>query len=384
MSGKVVALAVGSFAGFLALGDRYVISTLYTQLMANYHLTSYVVFSVLFSSFYVGYTIFQLPGGRIAQRFGPSKVIGISLISWSALFLVLPFTRSFGAAIGIAFFMGLAQGPVFPSIIFLLRLFYKDLQYARASGLLSAIVDVSPAIIPFLSFGLYYTAIGIKLPFILFGGIGLIAGTIVLLVRVQYTYRSERVSWTSLLGKRYLMFGLSFLIYDYFFYVIFTWYPLFLKARFAIETNNILYGVVPWVFSGLSGVLFGIYMDRINRDALMSEVSYAIVALTLVGMAISRSPLVFLVFVTVSLFFLGPPFLASWRQATRLGGENSSSFVGGWMNFWGNLGGIAAPIVVTTLKYHYGLSNVFLLSVIVPVLGLIAWVFMQRWDSSEK
>lgn len=384
MNGKVRILVFASLAGFLALGDRYVISTLYDQLMTNYFLTSTVVFSVLFSAFYIGYTIFQIPGGRIAQKFGPSKIIGISLITWSVLFFVLPFTRSFIAALVLAFIMGLAQGPVFPSVIFLLRLFYKDRQYARASGIVTAIGDLSPAIIPFATLGLYYSRLDVMLPFMFFGVVGIATGITLLSLRIKYTGQYEKVKWSSLLGKKYLMFGLSFLIYDYYFYVIFSWYPYFLKERFAIQSNNLIYGPLPWIFMAVGSILFGLYMDRINRDELISAMSYVIVAVTLVGMALSRSAAVFLIFVIVSLFFLDPILLSSWRLSTRLGGENSSSLVGGWMNFWGNIGGIAAPFIFAFLNDRYGLSRTFLLSVTVPLIGLITWLFISRWEIHEK
>ena len=384
MNGKVRILVFASLAGFLALGDRYVISTLYDQLMTNYFLTSTVVFSVLFSAFYIGYTIFQIPGGRIAQKFGPSKIIGISLITWSVLFFVLPFTRSFIAALVLAFIMGLAQGPVFPSVIFLLRLFYKDRQYARASGIVTAIGDLSPAIIPFATLGLYYSRLDVILPFMFFGVVGIATGITLLSLRIKYTGQYEKVKWSSLLGKKYLMFGLSFLIYDYYFYVIFSWYPYFLKERFAIQSNNLIYGPLPWIFMAAGSILFGLYMDRINRDELISAMSYVIVAVTLVGMALSRSAAVFLIFVIVSLFFLDPILLSSWRLSTRLGGENSSSLVGGWMNFWGNIGGIAAPFIFAFLNDRYGLSRTFLLSVTVPLIGLITWLFISRWEIHEK
>ena len=384
MNGKVTAIVFASLAGFLALGDRYVMSTLYNQLMANYLLTSTVIFSFLFSSFYVGYTIFQIPGGRIARHFGPSKVIGISLIAWSILFLILPITKSFVAAIVIAFFMGLAQGPIFPSVIFLTRLFFKDSQYARASGIVTAVGDLSPALIPFVTLGLYYMRVDVALPFLFFGFVGIATGIILLLLRMSYTSSQEKVRWSALLGKRYMMFGISFLVYDYFFYMIFTWYPYFLKERFAIESNNLLYGPLPWVLMAVGSLVFGLFMDKINRDVLLSEIAYGIIAITLVGMAVSRSSLMFLAFVIVSLFFLDPILLASWRLSTRLGGENSSSFVGGWMNFGGNIGGIIAPFFVASLIDIYGISRTFLISVAVPIIGLVTWIYMARWEQDEK
>jgi ACS family glucarate transporter-like MFS transporter len=384
MNGKISVLIFGSLAGFIALGDRYVMSTLYNQLMANYLLKSTVVFSILFSSFYIGYTIFQLPGGRIAQRYGPAKIIGISLISWSLLFLLLPFTRSFTTAIAIAFAMGVAQGPVFPSVIFLVRLFYKDRQYARASGIVSALTDLSPAVIPFAALGLFYMNMGIVLPFIFFGTVGIATGAVLIVTKIDYGISAEQGKWSSLLGKKYIIFGISFMIYDLFFYIIFTWYPYFLKERFSISSNNFVYGALPWILTAMGGIVFGLYMDRINRDALMSQVSYVIIAISLLGMALSKSSIVFLLFAIVGLFFLNPILLSSWRLSTRIGGENSSSFVGGWMNFWGNIGGIVAPVVIAWLNDLYGLSRTFLISISIPVMGLACWAVMSGWEKDEK
>lgn len=384
MNGKARILVFASLASFLALGDRYVISTLYDQLMAHYYLTSTVVFSILFSAFYIGYTIFQIPGGRMAQRYGPSKVIGISLVAWSLLFLAIPLTRSFIASVALAFVMGLSQGPVFPSVIFFLRLFFKDSQYARASGIVTAVGDFSPAVIPFATLGLYYSSLNVSIPFTFFGVVGVATGIALLLMKISYKGSYEKVRWSSLLGKRYLMFGLSFLIYDYFFYVIFTWYPYFLKERFDIQSNNPIYGPLPWVFMAAGSIVFGLFMDRINRDDFISEISYVVVALALVGMALSGSAFEFLAFVIVALFFLDPILLSSWRLSTRLGGEGRSSFVGGWMNFWGNIGGIAAPFVFAFLGDRFGLSRSFLLSTSIPIMGLVTWYFISRWDTDEK
>ncbi len=384
MNKRFLILSLASMAGFLAIGDRYVISTLYKQLISNYDLSSYVVFSILFSSFYLGYTIFQMPGGRIAQRYGPSRIIGVSLISWSFLFFLLPLTKSFVLAVLIAFVMGLAQGPVFPSIIFLVRLFYEDRRYTRASGIVSAVADLSPAIIPFVSISFYFSRLGLPLPFSFFAIIGIITGAAIILMKSDYKGSSAKGNWRSFLERRYLIFGLSFFVYDYFFYMIFTWYPHFLSEKFSISANNPIYGTLPWIFMAMGSVIFGLFMDRLNRDALVSEVSYIIIAVSLIGMALSRSSLIFLLFTVIALLFLDGPLLASWRLSTRMAGHNSSSFVGGWMNFWGNLGGIAAPVIIASLDYTYGLSNTFLFTVSVPILGLVCWIVMSRWGTNEK
>jgi ACS family glucarate transporter-like MFS transporter len=117
---------------------------------------------------------------------------------------------------------------------------------------------------------------------------------------------------------------------------------------------------------------------------MMSQISYVIIAVSLLGMALSKSSFVFLLFAIIGLFFLNPILLSSWRLSTRIGGENSSSFVGGWMNFWGNIGGILAPIVIAWLNDLYGLSRTFLISISIPVMGLACWAVMSGWEKNEK
>lgn len=379
MNRRFSILALGSIASFVAIGDRYVLSTLYGQLMGHYSIQSTVVFSFLFSSFYVGYTIFQIPGGSFAQRHGPSKVVGISLISWSLMFFLIPLTRSFVIALVIAFLFGLSQGPVFPSMIFLLRLLFNDRQFATATGVLSAIADLAPAVIPAVTLALYYLGGGLDLPIFVFAIVGIALGIFFISRNIEYKERTEKGKLSTFLGYRYLIFGFSFLVYDFFYYIFLTYYPLFLKEKFSISVSSFVYGALPWIIMAFGGLLFGLFMDRINKDAVISAVSYAIVAASTIGIALSKTPEVFLFFILVIFFFMGPVLIASWRLSTRLAGERNSSFVGGWMNFWGNVGGITAPITIASLNYHFGLSRTFLLSASVPILGLILWVAMSRW-----
>ncbi len=384
MNGRTPILVLVAIASFMAIGDRYILSTLYGELMRHYSVHSTVVFSLLFSSFYIGYTIFQIPGGRLAQRYGPSMIAGISLISWSSLFFLLPLTSSFSVALAIAFFFGLSQGPIFPSTIYLLRMLYKDRQYGTVTGVVSAVADLSPAAIPVIALGLYHFSNGISAPIFLFAAIGIALGAFFVTRKIRYNAGTEKGRLSSFLGHRYLIFGLSFLLYDFYYYIFLTWYPYFLNERFSITTGSFEYGALPWILMASGGLLFGVLMDRINRDGLISAISYAIVAISTVGIAFSRSPLPFLLFIISILFFLGPALIASWRLSTRLAGEGGSPLVGGWMNFWGNLGGIIAPVVFATLNDRLGLSRSFLLVSSIPVLGIILWMVMSGWSSSHE
>jgi ACS family glucarate transporter-like MFS transporter len=73
-------LLLAGISSLLALGDRYEISLFYRYLMNIYSINSIVSFSYIFLVFYLGYTITQIPGGLFAQKFGPSKIMVLSLI----------------------------------------------------------------------------------------------------------------------------------------------------------------------------------------------------------------------------------------------------------------------------------------------------------------
>ena len=78
----------------------------------------------ILSSFLLGYSLSQIPGGYLADRFGPRKVL-IAAISWWSMLTAataiaprLPMARWFGVAASIAcirFFIGIGEAPSSPS-----------------------------------------------------------------------------------------------------------------------------------------------------------------------------------------------------------------------------------------------------------------------------
>src|SRR4029077_14021124 len=78
----------------------------------------------ILSSFLLGYSLSQVPGGYLADRFGPRKVLITAILWWSALTAAtaiaprLPVARWFGVAYSIAlirFLIGIGEAPSSPS-----------------------------------------------------------------------------------------------------------------------------------------------------------------------------------------------------------------------------------------------------------------------------
>ena len=69
-------------------------------------------------------------------------------------------------------------------------------------------------------------------------------------------------------------------------------------------------------------------------------------------------------------------FSAGWSTVISLGGKYTGS-VSGWMNFWGNIGGVLAPIVTAFLVTNYGWNEAFIATSLFGILAVIAWVFVN-------
>src|ERR1700759_648597 len=68
----------------IAYLDRVNISIAGKALARDFHLDD-VQLGWVFSSFVLGYALFQAPGGRLADRFGPARVLAAAMV-WYAFF----------------------------------------------------------------------------------------------------------------------------------------------------------------------------------------------------------------------------------------------------------------------------------------------------------
>jgi MFS family permease len=80
-------LAILFSAYLLCYMDRMAIATAIPFIAKDFGLSPLGMGGVL-SAFFVGYALMQLPGGMLADKFGPRRVMTASIVSWS-LFTVI-------------------------------------------------------------------------------------------------------------------------------------------------------------------------------------------------------------------------------------------------------------------------------------------------------
>lgn len=93
--------------------DRAAITFAATQIASEFQLKPSEL-GVLLSSFFLGYSLLQLPGGWLADRFGSRPVIVISILLWSLFTGVTGMAWSITSLVVIRFVFGMGEG-AFPA-----------------------------------------------------------------------------------------------------------------------------------------------------------------------------------------------------------------------------------------------------------------------------
>ena len=103
----------------IAYLDRVNLSIAGSAIEKEFHLTD-IQLGYILSAFVLGYALFQAPGGRIADRFGPRLVLSLGVVWW-AVFTVLitmlsvQLTALLITLIVIRFSLGIGEAVVYPS-----------------------------------------------------------------------------------------------------------------------------------------------------------------------------------------------------------------------------------------------------------------------------
>ena len=123
-------------ATFVCFIDRVNISVALIPMAEEFD-WDYKTQSFVLSSFYIGYLLMQIAGGRLADRFGGALVLGIGVLVWSLFTIVTPWAAALGiyvlvlARIG----MGLGESVSFPSIYSLVTRWFPNSERSKAIAL---------------------------------------------------------------------------------------------------------------------------------------------------------------------------------------------------------------------------------------------------------
>ncbi len=377
--------------------DRVNISLLGPTLMKTFNWND-TQFGAIGSLFFVGYTITQIPGGLLADKFGGKKVLAFGNAWWSLFTILSALGTSFSLMGIFRTGMGLGEGVNFPSDSQLIAKWIPQKLRARATGFNLSAIALGPLIATPITVGILGVW-GWKAVFVFFGILGFIWTIVWLKVGRDSPQQHPGVTPEELeliqtkdeliAGeekshpyKSRHVWGLSisyfFLLYTL--YLFLSWLPTYLvQARHFSEGSLALVGTVPWAVAFITMNATGWVIDRMIKSGWHSgKARRLMIYIGLVGSAVfavfganAATSTSSLVLISISMGFMGMCFSPYWALPIDYA-PKAPGGISGLMNTWGNLAGIAAPIVtgfLVTTTHSWNLA--LYISAGLAVLGAI-------------
>lgn len=389
--------------------DRVNISIAGQFLQRDFHLSN-TQLGAVFSAFVLGYALSQAPGGRLADRFGPRKVVAIGTVWW-ALFTALTGSVPAGVAgvlaimIAVRFTLGVGEAVVYPASNCMVAKWIPSRERGIANGLIFAGVGAGAGIAPPLITSIILTN-GWRWSFWVSAIIGLAAGAVwVAIARdrpeqhpwikpEEASYiraglpdrgASERLPWRTILGsKNVLAVTLSYSCYGYVAYIFFTWFFIYLsKVRGLDLKSSSYYSMLPFIAMATGSPLGGWVSDRLTRvyGKRVGRCGVAMSGIALSGVFIAlgtqaqdaRVASVVLAGGAGALYFAQSVF---WSVTADLGGSSAGS-VSGFMNMGNQLAGTITASLTPLLASRFGWTASFLTAAALCGIGALAWLLVD-------
>lgn len=136
---RAVVVGLAFLAVFVCYIDRVNISVAIIPMAAELGWSPQTQGTVL-SSFFAGYLLLQIAGGRFADRFGGKVVLGAGVLFWSLFTVLTPPAAflGFGALLAARIAMGMGEAVTFPSIYSLYGRWVPQRERSRAVGLMNS------------------------------------------------------------------------------------------------------------------------------------------------------------------------------------------------------------------------------------------------------
>ena len=129
----------------------------------------------ILSSFYVGYLLMQIGGGRLADRYGGKLILGLGVLIWSAFTIITPAAAFMGlfALFAARIGMGLGEAVTFPSIYSLVTRWFPHDEKVKAVALNASGIPIG-TVFALVVTPLIVLHLGWEWAFYLFGAVGVL------------------------------------------------------------------------------------------------------------------------------------------------------------------------------------------------------------------
>ncbi|GGA32320.1 MFS transporter [Psychrobacillus lasiicapitis] len=393
-------------AGVINYLDRSALSIAAPYIKDDLTLTA-TQMGIIFSSFSVGYAIFNFLGGVASDKFGAKMTLLVAMIVWSLFSGAIALAVGFVSLIVIRILFGMGEGPLSATINKMVNNWFPADQRATAVGLTNSGTPLGGAIAgPIVGF--IAISYGWRVSFVIIMLIGLIWAFFwwkfakekpaakakekeIKEVKEIAATTVRKVPLTFYLKRRTILFtAFAFFAYNYVLFFFLTWFPSYLiDARgLSVEDMSII-TVIPWIvgFIGLAagGFVSDLFFKKFaGKGVLFARKAVLVPCLFVSAVCIGFAGLVTttvgaVTLVALSVFFLYLTGAIYWAVVQDVVDQSNVGSVGGFMHFLANTAGIIGPtltgyLIDTTGTY----TAAFLLAGGLAVFASIAVIFFVK------
>ena len=335
---------------------------------------------LLLSSFFWTYALMQIPGGMLADRYGPRVVIAGATLGWGFFQAIAAVCTGWVPLLVTRLGLGAAEAPIYPAGGKLNGIWMTQTERGRGATLLDGGAPLGAALGAILISALIGVLGSWRLSFVI-AGIGTVLpasspGPTSATIRgstpastkprratskpampLDAAKESPNASGRVLDFFRYRsVWGMFFgwMCFNALFYGLLTWMPNYLSKVHGFDIKQMGGAVFIMFFSGFVGEMFGGWLADKWQASGASQgkvlrtlfgISSIIATASIYMVSQITDPIAVVVLLSVTLFFLRWCGLF-WCVPSILGTRARVGFLGGTMNLGGNVAGIGVPILV--------------------------------------
>ena len=375
------------------------------------------------SAFALGYALFQVPSGKLADRYGPRKVMSLVCVVWSVFTALTGVVRGLYPLIGLRFLFGMGEAGGYPTIA---RAFTSWLPM-NERGIANSISFSGGRLGAALAMPGVVWLIGVlggwQQTFWFFGACGILfAIAWFVLFRdspeehfaisdqerdhivanrqpklVDGTVDTSVIDTTPILfsemlrSPNLLMLMVQYVAHNFTFFFTVTWFFPYLKESYSLTSQQTgLYAAVPLLCGVAGNWLAGFTVDRLYSQGkwnLSRRLPAAIgFVLGAIGMSLCvnmTTPATAVACMCMAIFGADMVLSPSWSTCMDIGGKSAGA-VSGAMNMIGNLGAFTTALAFPYLKQYMGSHEPFFyLAAGLNIVAVVMW-FRIRPDVSIR
>ncbi len=370
----------------------------------------------IFSAFLIGYAIFQVPAGWLAARYGPRRVLTISLVWWgvaTALTTILPpgITHAVVLLVVIRFALGAGEAVMYPSANQYVARWIPVEERGLINGLIFAGVGAGSGLTPPLLTWLILQN-GWRSAFWFSAIVGVIAGGVWWLISRDTPEQHPRVSpeelrlirrgqdeaakaqpasltkpttgvvpWRAILHRQDLpALMIAYFSFCYIAWIYFSWFFLYMSQVRGFDLkSSARYTMLPFLSITVFCFLGGILSDRltrrhglrIGRCAIASIASVLTAVFLVLGSQVHSPQLAgFILAGGAGALYLSQS--SYWSVSIDIAGHSSGVF-SSMVNMGGQIGGAITASLTPWIAQRFGWTTSFGTAAVLAIVAAICW-----------